>query len=255
MVNDMSARTWSDEQLVEAVANSLTYREVCENLGVSTKGSSCDNIAKHVERIGLNVGHFNCMTGEPRVKIHWSKMDNDELFSVNEADRSTIRNALLKRDLITYQCQICGLVDWQGTKLSLQLDHINGHSNDNRLENLRFLCPNCHAQTSTYGGKNLKGKARNGKPLKMIPNNTCNDCGISVSEKDGSDRCNQCAAKHRIMPRKIKWPSDECLIKLIRQSTFDEVGSQLGVSGNAIRKRLKSQGYDPTSFNFYNRNK
>jgi 5-methylcytosine-specific restriction endonuclease McrA len=62
---------------------------------------------------------------------------------------------VLKENVIKYQCAECGMFDkWNGKKIILQLDHINGVNNDNRVENLRFLCPNCHSQTKTYSGKN-----------------------------------------------------------------------------------------------------
>ena len=54
-----------------------------------------------------------------------------------------------------YKCQKCGISEWLGNPLTLQLDHINGVNNDHRLTNLRFLCPNCHSQTDTYAGKNM----------------------------------------------------------------------------------------------------
>jgi 5-methylcytosine-specific restriction endonuclease McrA len=54
-----------------------------------------------------------------------------------------------------YKCQCCGISEWLDKPISLQLDHINGINNDHRIENLRFLCPNCHSQTDTYAGKNI----------------------------------------------------------------------------------------------------
>ena len=68
--------------------------------------------------------------------------------------RTVLRRYVIKNNLIPYKCAICGCTEWQGKTLSLELDHINGVNNDNRLENLRFLCPNCHSQTSTYGSRN-----------------------------------------------------------------------------------------------------
>ena len=72
------------------------------------------------------------------------------------ATRASIRKIIIKENLIEYKCSECGIQTWNNKPLSLHLDHINGMSNDNILENLRFLCPNCHSQTETYTGRNKK---------------------------------------------------------------------------------------------------
>ena len=69
--------------------------------------------------------------------------------------RHRLKERILKEKLLEYKCQCCGLGDkWNEKKLVLQLDHINGVNNDHRLENLRFICPNCHTQQHTYAAKN-----------------------------------------------------------------------------------------------------
>lgn len=68
--------------------------------------------------------------------------------------RSTARSYVIRNKIIAYQCQICNLEpEWNNKVLVLQIDHINGINNDHRIENLRFLCPNCHSQTETFGNK------------------------------------------------------------------------------------------------------
>lgn len=69
--------------------------------------------------------------------------------------RTGIKRRILKDNLIEYKCEECGLENWNGKRLSLHLDHINGDRWDHKLTNLRFLCPNCHSQTETYTGKNI----------------------------------------------------------------------------------------------------
>ena len=70
------------------------------------------------------------------------------------ATRASVRKKIINDNLIPYECNECGIKDWKGKKLSLHLDHINGCNSDNRIENLRFLCPNCHSLTETYTGRN-----------------------------------------------------------------------------------------------------
>jgi 5-methylcytosine-specific restriction endonuclease McrA len=70
------------------------------------------------------------------------------------ATRASVRKRIIKENLLPYKCNECRISEWKGKKLSLHLDHINGVNGDNRIENLRFLCPNCHSLTETYTGKN-----------------------------------------------------------------------------------------------------
>lgn len=70
------------------------------------------------------------------------------------ATRASVKKRILEENLLEYKCDICGIFKWNSKPISLHLDHINGINSDHKLENLRFLCPNCHSQTNTYTGKN-----------------------------------------------------------------------------------------------------
>jgi len=74
----------------------------------------------------------------------------DSIYQSNK-----LRKRLIKAGLKSHQCETCGLVEWLGSPIPLELDHINGDKHDNRLPNLRIICPNCHALTDTYRGKNI----------------------------------------------------------------------------------------------------
>lgn len=114
------------------------------------------------------LGNKNCLghkhTTDTKAKIasgHMGRVsplrkNNNEVFVSNSKhSRHRMKERIIKEKMIPYICQICGNDGhWLGKPISLQIDHINGVNNDNRIENLRFLCPNCHTQTETYAGKN-----------------------------------------------------------------------------------------------------
>lgn len=146
-----------------------------------------------------------------------------------------LKKRLLASGLKEEKCEICGQEPiWNGLHLELQLDHINGVHNDNRIENLRILCPNCHTQTATFGNKRKKKQ------------NYCIDCGKKIHNK--SKRCNSCARKNRI--RYVVNPEDrptkDELFKLIATKTFVEIGRTYNVSDSTIRKWCKQYGLPHT---------
>jgi hypothetical protein len=79
----------------------------------------------------------------------------DQLI-VGRRNRTHLKGRLIRAGILENRCEECGLSEWRGRRLSVHIDHINGVKNDNRLENLRMLCPNCHSQTETYSGKNMR---------------------------------------------------------------------------------------------------
>lgn len=92
-------------------------------------------------------------------------MSDSELFVVGPTyHHSTLKKRLLLRGVL-YECTKCGISEWHGKPLALHLDHINGVPDDHRLDNLRLLCPNCHSQTDTYGGRNAKKRPKQNSNL------------------------------------------------------------------------------------------
>lgn len=84
------------------------------------------------------------------------KIPTDEILKGNHPQYQTnkLRKRILRENILENKCSVCGLTEWMGNPITLQLDHINGKPKDHRLENLRLICPNCHSQTDTWCGKN-----------------------------------------------------------------------------------------------------
>lgn len=146
----------TDEKFVELLKNSSNISEVLFKLGYTVRGNSWgfSQVKRRMTDLNLDFGIFKGKQNIYKIQ-HEREISPEKLLSDNcKHLRTVLRRYVIKNELIPYKCAICGITDWNGKTLSLELDHINGRNNDNRLENLRFLCPNCHSQTSTYGSRN-----------------------------------------------------------------------------------------------------
>lgn len=148
-------------------------------------------------------------------------------------------------------CELCGFdkVHPKDGKSILELDHIDGDYLNNSPDNLRYICPNCHSLTDTYRARNT-GKGRLSRRLRYVEDKkrvekTCLDCGAIVTRN--AVRCRSHAQIHAVHTRKtvIDWPSDEELVAMVSNMPMTTVGARLGVSDNAVRKRMKTRGLTP----------
>jgi Zn finger protein HypA/HybF involved in hydrogenase expression len=145
----------SDNDFRELIINSGNIKEVLFKLNLTSTGNSWgySQIRRRMESLNLDGSNFKGKN--TIVKTIEKKIKKEDLFKENcKHGRNVTRRTILRDQLIDYRCAMCGINSWNDKKLSLELDHINGINNDNRLENLRFLCPNCHSQTTTYGSRN-----------------------------------------------------------------------------------------------------
>ena len=137
--------SFSKEELAEFVAQSNSYREVMDLMHYkSHNGKAYEIVKNRIEKYNISTEHFNT---RPAVK-----RTPENIFIENStASQTVLRRWYLKGNYTEYRCAICGLLPiWQGKELVLTLDHINGKNTDDRLENLRWVCPNCDRQLPTY---------------------------------------------------------------------------------------------------------
>jgi hypothetical protein len=129
------------------------------------------------------------------------------------------------------KCSICNLSNWMNNKIPLEIDHINGVHTDNTITNLRFICPNCHAQTDTYKGKNKKTYIERGK-VQLQSN--CIDCKCIITNKNL--RCLKC---NGLFNRKSERPSYEEIIAFRKTMSLEEIGIKYNVGRTSIQRWLK----------------
>jgi 5-methylcytosine-specific restriction endonuclease McrA len=118
-----------------------------------------------VKRFGFYAGAWSKAVRRGDILPRPNGMPIEELLSSDRRCRRNVKSRLLGAGLLKNICMICGLREWRGKTLSMHLDHVNGRKNDHRLENLRMLCPNCHSQTETYGGRNKRRSRRLQDPV------------------------------------------------------------------------------------------
>lgn len=152
-------RKMLEEKLRKAVAESISIAEALKFMGMSISTGNYRGFHNSIKKYNIDTSHF---LGQSHLQNKSHK--TTATYPINEilVENSTyvsisiLKKRLVREKLLPYKCgnEKCNIVMWHDKPLSLQLDHINGIHNDHRLENLRFLCPNCHSQTDTFAGKN-----------------------------------------------------------------------------------------------------
>jgi Zn finger protein HypA/HybF involved in hydrogenase expression len=179
------------------------------------------SLKQHILDLNIDISHFDSRN-KRRLKI-------EEIFTENsQVSGGILKRHILKSSIIPYLCAVCGLTQWNGTKITLQIHHVNGINNDHRVENLEFLCPNCHSQTDTYCGRNTEH---------CTIEYYCEDCDKQVTK--GSLRCTECHINSRRIHVK---PPKEQLEKDNLTYRAKELSEKYGVHYMIVASWFKSYG-------------
>jgi len=151
-----SRYTYSEKELREAVKTSTSIRQVLDKLNIVPAGGNYQTTNRRIQKLDIDISHFSGQAWN-KGRVIGPKRPIEEYLKENSVVQSfKLKNRLITEGLKQHKCECCGITEWMGKPTPIELDHINGNHHDNRLENLRILCPNCHAQTDTYRGKNKK---------------------------------------------------------------------------------------------------
>lgn len=247
------ADMYTDEEFSKIVMQSSSIKEIVDRLGYSThSGSNSEAVKRRINRLGLDTSHFFCVKGIKRTP--------ENTFIANStASQHVLRRMYKKATEEEYRCSICGQEPfWNGKSLTLILDHINGVNNDDRLENLRWVCPNCNQQLDTtgfHGQKNKKGEQCTKEEIVAQQRNViddyelddsrkCKEKQISICIVCGNETHNKryCSVECERIDKSKNIPARDELKDLIRRMSFVSIGRMYNVSDSRVHKWCKKYG-------------
>jgi len=232
----MNSKTdrFSNDEIERILCESKSFREVLSKIGYSSNDSGGYSLVRQqLKKRNILIPKYHYY-GSGKINYNYSM--NEILIKDSQyTNRAVLKKRLVREGLLEYKCRCGNTGSWQGNSLSLQLEHKNGINNDNRLENLEFLCPNCHSQSKTFAGKNNKCSLR--KKRKKPQMKQINYCSCGAQIKNRSTKCEKC---HYDNLRKVKnRPPKNQLINEVNELGYRGTGKKYGVSDNSIRNWVK----------------
>ena len=161
-------RKYTKENLQEVANKCFSFRQMILMLNLKLTGGNYSNIQNRIKEFEIDTSHFLGQGWNKPIHPDFNKGSKplDEFFVKGDkkVDSAKVKNRLINNGLREYKCERCGIDEWCGGRIVIELHHLNGDPLDNRIDNLQLLCPNCHSQTHNYC---KKSELRNGKRLQV----------------------------------------------------------------------------------------
>lgn len=216
----------------EAIKECNNLTQTCRMLGKRPSEFNYNKLNEIIKKYNVDTSHFHT----EKNNTHINRFSNiNEVFCENShADRKCVRNWIKKYELKEMKCEKCGRIEWEGKPIPLEIHHINGIKNDNRLENIQVLCCNCHAQTENF-------KAKNKTKINKVQS-ICAYCGSKFDFNGKKFCCLECRRKYfeNKFKETSKCPTKEILINDYKElKTLRNISKKYGVSDKCIAKWFK----------------
>lgn len=229
----------SKEEMTEIVKKSHNIKECLEKMGCPSGHGNYPTFYRYKRLYDLDTSHFT----KKEIKNTKNRGEYRPIADYKDENPVLIKGSIFLRKLVKegykeYCCEKCGITEWNGEHISLQLHHKDGNHYNWDVDNLMVLCPNCHSQTDNYCGKSMRNKNKK----KYF----CSECGKETSKKTKTGLCAECMAK---LQRKVERPSKEELKEILKSvnGNFLELSRRFGVSDVAIRKWCRKYGLSDKS--------
>ncbi len=230
----------SDDEVRDAVASASSLTDALRRLDLRAAGANHASLRARIERLGLSTAHFDPEAARRRGLRHPERPLSEILVERSTYHRTQLKRRLYDSGLKPRACELCGQGEmWQGRRMSLILDHVNGVHDDNRLENLRIVCPTCNATLDTHCGRNAR---------LPVEERRCRRCGRGFVPAGRQQYCSRACGQRgdgaargpRPATRKADRPPEAQLRAEVAALGYSAVGRRYGVSDNAIRKWLRA---------------